>query len=131
MLKKVALFLLVGFIGVSAVGLWLSFTYPPESTTVADDVSPVTTQDTTVTTPPVTQVTSYSATEVAKHATAQDCWLIVRENVYDVDSFIATHPGGAEALTNQCGREVSDLFASIHSNRAWDLLGSFKIGELI
>lgn len=131
MLKKLALFLLIVFIGVGAVGLWLSFSYPAESPVITEQTSPAEIQDPVTTAPGETQASGYTAVEVEKHATSQDCWLIVRDNVYDVDTFISSHPGGVDALSKQCGNEVSDLFASIHSNRAWDLLGSYKIGKLI
>jgi len=73
---------------------------------------------------------TYTKTEVAAHSNAGDCWLIVNGNVYDVTSYIPSHPGGRRRITDECGREVSSIFASIHSNRAWDLLGGYRIGPL-
>jgi len=37
---------------------------------------------------------TYTAAEVATHASATDCWVIVRGGVYDVTSFVPKHPGG-------------------------------------
>ena len=37
---------------------------------------------------------SYTAAQVAKHATASSCWSIVGKSVYDLTKFIPLHPGG-------------------------------------
>ena len=37
----------------------------------------------------------YSLEEVAKHSSHDDCWVIVRDKVYDVTSFVKEHPGGS------------------------------------
>lgn len=68
--------------------------------------------------------------DVATHNTRDDCYLVIRNNVYDVSNFIDSHPGGVQRISEQCGKEVSGLFAQIHSNRAWDLLVDYKIGNL-
>jgi len=39
-------------------------------------------------------VTRYSVTEVAKHNTLNDAWLIINGYVYDVTQFARNHPGG-------------------------------------
>jgi len=36
----------------------------------------------------------YTIDEVEEHATPGDCWLIVHGKVYDVTSFVPSHPGG-------------------------------------
>lgn len=69
-----------------------------------------------------------TASEIARHSTANDCYLIINNNVYDVSSYIGSHPGGRQIITSSCGTEVSGIFARIHSNRAWDLLAKYKIG---
>lgn len=68
--------------------------------------------------------------EVAKHNTANSCFLVIKGAVYDVSSFISQHPGGARRITEVCGQEVTGIFASIHSNFAWNLLGDYFIGNL-
>jgi cytochrome b involved in lipid metabolism len=40
----------------------------------------------------------YTWEEVRKHNVEQSCWLVVRDRVYDVTSWIAKHPGGVDAL---------------------------------
>lgn len=73
---------------------------------------------------------AYNITEVSKHNIPSDCYLIINNNVYNVSSFIGSHPGGSKTITSRCGSEVTGIFAKIHSNRAWDLLKKYKIGTL-
>ncbi len=68
--------------------------------------------------------------EVSRHTKPNDCWLVIDSKVYDVSSYLDLHPGGVGTITAKCGREVTGLFASIHSNWAWDLLKKYKIGDL-
>ena len=76
------------------------------------------------------ELTQFTLEEVATHNTRDDCYLVIRNNVYDVSNFIDSHPGGVQRTSEQCGQEVSGLFAQIHSNRAWDLLVDYKIGTI-
>jgi len=73
---------------------------------------------------------TFSPAEVAKHSAPNDCYLIINNNVYDVSFYVDSHPGGANIITSRCGMEVTGIFARIHSNRAWDLLAKYKIGNV-
>lgn len=73
---------------------------------------------------------SFTADEVAQHNSKEDCYLIIRDSVYNVTDYISFHPGGRNTIIARCGREVTGIFTQIHSNRAWDLLGRYKIGQL-
>jgi len=68
--------------------------------------------------------------EVFKHNTLNDCYLVINGNVYDVTSYIPYHPAGSRIIARYCGNEVTGIFAQIHSNRAWDLLKNYKIGTI-
>lgn len=41
----------------------------------------------------------YTTAEVAKHATKEDCWLMIKGKVYDVTGWGADHPGGEVIYT--------------------------------
>ena len=71
-----------------------------------------------------------SLLEVARHNTPQSCYLAINGNVYNVSPYLNYHPAGPGIIIENCGKEVTGLFASIHSNRAWDLLADYKIGRL-
>jgi hypothetical protein len=55
----------------------------------------------------------HTLASVARHATPDDCWLIVRGKVYDVTGWAAQHPGGALIFV-KAGGECTQLFDSYH-----------------
>lgn len=83
------------------------------------------------------EITTLTAAEVKKHSTAEDCWLIIENNVYNVTGFLNSHPGGAFLVAKYCGSDASAPFNSrdrnppeLHSGFARDLLRSYYIGPL-
>lgn len=83
-----------------------------------------------------TAETALSASEVAKHSDAKDCWQIINGKVYDVTSYIDKHPGGVETIIALCGKEATAAFStkgeqgSNHSDFAWKLLDKYYVGPL-
>lgn len=80
----------------------------------------------------------FTLDEVAKHNSKDDCWLLVRNNVYNVTSYIDKHPGGSKKIIPFCGKEATEAFMTqgkknknkTHSSFAWQQLESLKIGSL-
>ena len=79
---------------------------------------------------------SYMLTDVATHAVATDCWLIINGKVYNVTDFINGHPGG-QAILEGCGKDATSLFetrpmgsGTPHSSKANEKLSDFYIGDL-
>lgn len=50
--------------------------------------------------------------ELALHRVRHSCWLAVDGVVFDVSKFLDQHPGGADLLMQQAGRDASDAFHS-------------------
>lgn len=79
----------------------------------------------------------YTAAEVALHNTQSNCWLIITvtgstAKVYDVDSYISSHPGGVNVIASKCGQNASTAFNNQqHSNNAKSILNNLLIGNLI
>ena len=76
---------------------------------------------------------AYRAKDVALHASADDCWVIVNGRVYDVTKFLSSHPGGAQALSKpgRAGCDVTPAFERIgHSAHARALLETMLVGVL-
>lgn len=71
---------------------------------------------------------SFTVSEVSKHNSRNNCYLIINNKVYNVSPYISYHPGGSEAIISRCGKDVTKIFTRIHSNRAWDLLKKYRIG---
>lgn len=82
--------------------------------------------------------TTVSAQEVAKHNSSSDCWIIISNKVYNVSSYLRSHPGGAGAITPYCGKEATHAFetkdlggsGADHSSRAYSHLSSIYVGDL-
>lgn len=116
-MKKFTLVSLILFTLIVGGIFGMNLAYPPVDTTQ---------------TPPQTSVPaeSLTTTKIAKHNSKEDCYLIIDDKVYDVSTYIGKHPGGSKSITSRCGEEVTGIFASIHSNFAWDLLNDYYIGTL-
>jgi len=74
-----------------------------------------------------------SETEVAKHRSPDDCWIVIDQQVYDVTPFMQDHPGGPHSLlagSFMKGDALATLFRSIHGRDAFEILGRFLIGVL-
>ena len=52
--------------------------------------------------------------EVERHNTPDDCWVVINGKVYDLSVFQKEHPGGSPIITNNAGKDVSNLFNDVH-----------------
>jgi cytochrome b involved in lipid metabolism len=79
--------------------------------------------------------TALTMAEIAKHNTAQDCWLLISGKIYDVTKFIPSHPGGS-IIIKSCGTDATQAFDTKggkgrgHSPRAESMLAQYYIGDL-
>jgi len=89
-------------------------------------------------TPPSTngrRLITLSMTELAKHSSSSDCWLLISGSIYNVTSYLPNHPGGAQRILQFCGRDATTAFATQggegdHSSDAQQQLASFRLGNL-
>lgn len=51
---------------------------------------------------------------VARHTSADDCWVILYNTVYDVTDFLSSHPGGAKIILKLAGRDATEEYDPIH-----------------
>ena len=49
-----------------------------------------------------------SMAEVEKHATVEDCWLVIQQHVYDLTHFLEQHPGGVDVIA-KCQPPAPDV----------------------
>lgn len=73
----------------------------------------------------------FTRQEIEKHASEDDCWMVVDGNVYDVTSVLSWHPGGKSAILNHGGKvhqETTDEFSSVHDGFAYQKLSECAIG---
>ena len=55
--------------------------------------------------------------ELAKHNTAEDAWVLIDGVVYNVTKFLPLHPGGRQVLLSSCGRDATEDFKMMHTER--------------
>jgi len=73
----------------------------------------------------------FSVDEVKKHNKDGDCWVIIRDNVYDVSKFMVDHPGGKDSILIYAGDDATEQFELMHQDSVLKKYGpSFIIGKL-
>lgn len=58
----------------------------------------------------------FTEEEVAKHNKADDCWVIVKNVVMDLTSFLDNHPGGRESIVKYAGQDATESFDMLHED---------------
>ena len=81
------------------------------------------------------QTVTLTPSEVAKHTSSNDCWMIVSGSVYNVTSYLPIHPGGANEIQPFCGKDGTKAFATqggrgSHSGQAQNDLSTLLLGVL-
>ncbi|GAA5874582.1 hypothetical protein JCM16303_002911 [Sporobolomyces ruberrimus] len=55
-----------------------------------------------------------SGTEVAKHNSQDDMWMVVNGQVYDLTDFAPSHPGGLRILLKYAGKDATEEYEPLH-----------------
>ncbi|KAK9774216.1 putative Cytochrome b2 [Seiridium cardinale] len=61
------------------------------------------------------QLRLISVTEISKHSSVDDLWIVVDNMVYDVTAFAPEHPGGVNILLQYAGRDATASYSEVHS----------------
>lgn len=83
-----------------------------------------------VVTPPAAP--TFTLAQIASHNTAANCYSAVSGGVYDLTTYISSHPGGS-VIASICGKDGTALFTAQHGGQSTpvSVLASYKIGTLI
>jgi cytochrome b involved in lipid metabolism len=76
---------------------------------------------------------SYTMCEIRRHNTADSCWLLVGDTVYDATSYMAQnqHPGGVTSILKRSGGAIDcTLDFNFHSKRGKKLWQKYRVGKL-
>ncbi|KAK1365339.1 Cytochrome b5 heme-binding domain-containing protein [Heracleum sosnowskyi] len=74
---------------------------------------------------------AYTKAEVSLHNLRTDCWIIIKEKVYDVTSYVEEHPGGDAILAHAGDDSTEGFYGPQHATRVFDMIEDFCIGDLI
>lgn len=69
--------------------------------------------------------------QVRRHASAESCWLVAGNDVYDVTSFVPRHPAGTFSIVRHSGGRDCSEDLQFHSSKAQKLWARHKIGRLV
>lgn len=73
----------------------------------------------------------YTWSEIEKHNTINDCWTVIRGNVYDITNYAKTHKGG-KVIYKYAGKSADDVFRCYHYQNCYRrMMSKYKIGKLI
>lgn len=79
---------------------------------------------------------TYTVSDVAKHSTTTDCWMIFENKVYNVTSILSQHDGQFYDISPWCGKDMTVAFSTKdgagrdHRSSTYSLLNSFYIGDI-
>ena len=69
---------------------------------------------------------------VGEHNTAEDCWVAIDGNVYDLTDFLSLHPGGSQVLLDVAGQDASKKFLEAgHSMKARKMMTKYLSGHIL
>lgn len=74
----------------------------------------------------------FTLEEVEAHNTKEDCWIIIDNNIYDVNLFFKTerHPGG-DVIFTHAGKDATDVFYAYHQDYVFKKkLPKYIVGKL-
>jgi cytochrome b involved in lipid metabolism len=61
-----------------------------------------------------TQSQNLNRAEVARHNTSDSVWCTIDHSVYDLTKFLDFHPGGSRAIMQYAGKDITEVFYSLH-----------------
>jgi len=80
---------------------------------------------------PVVQVGEVTLEGVAAHNRNGDCWLVIDGDVYDVSSYLDSHPGGLEAILKHAGKDATAPFnGDQHPASVRTVVNEYRVGTL-
>jgi hypothetical protein len=105
---------------------------PTPSSTPTVVVTPTPTPTVTATPTPTPTIAGYTMAQVKANNSAKSCWTAIDGFVYNLTSWISSHPGGAGAILFLCGTDGTNAFKAQHEQQARPAvrLDSYKLGPL-
>ena len=105
---------------------------PTPTPTVSATPTPTPTVVATPTPTPTPTIAGYTMAQVKANNTAKSCWTAIDGYVYNLTSWINSHPGGSGAILFLCGTDGTNAFKAQHENqtRPTIRLETYRLGPL-
>ncbi|MFA6270068.1 MAG: cytochrome b5 domain-containing protein [Candidatus Paceibacterota bacterium] len=76
-----------------------------------------------------------SQSELIEHNSYSSCWLLISGKIYDVTTYLNSHPGGEAEILKTCGTDATVIYdnrdnTGRHSSNARAMLADYYIGDL-
>ena len=128
---------IIAIVAIVVVGVLIFRSMAPAPTTPPPKAATTVETGQEATLPPQENMMMYTLEDVATHSKAEDCWMAIAGNVYDMTPYIQKqiHPGGAAILFG-CGKDATAVFNlrpkdnKPHSQNARDMLKNYFLGAL-
>jgi len=75
------------------------------------------------------QAKSYTLSDVSGHNNQSSCWTVIDGKIYDITSFIYSHPAGVQKILEGCGKDATNLYGRVGAHDIYKL-SNFVIGTL-
>ncbi len=81
----------------------------------------------------VSNVKTFTMSDIATHNTEVSCYTAINSNVYDITKYIPFHPGGKSNIMKVCGMDGTSVFTGKHGSdeKPNIILRSMQIGVLV
>ena len=81
---------------------------------------------------PTPTIAGYTMEQVKANSSAQKCWSAINGQVYDLTTWISSHPGGAGAITSLCGTDGTSAYINQHKGQTQPAsrLAGYLLGPL-
>ena len=81
---------------------------------------------------PTPTIAGYTMEQVKANNSAQKCWSAINGQVYDLTTWISSHPGGAGAITSMCGIDGTTAYINQHKGQTQPAsrLAGYLLGPL-
>lgn len=119
-MKKITLIALFAFITTIIIAFTTNIFDLSSEKTVIYKTKPVITEHVMVPYKPIQKVITepsmqvsekkFAMTEITKHSSESDCWVIINNKVYDLTAYIPMHPGGKSEIIRRCGGDATIPF---------------------
>ena len=74
-------------------------------------------------------VITYPLSTVAKHNNETSCWTVIDGNIYDITSYISSHPAGTQKILQGCGIDATNLYGKVGAHDV-SKLSSVIVGKI-